>query len=118
MEYGLIWNKVIGYFLPITKLIKFNKTTGYLFLMARSTSFFICSFGKEGITKAMYGINKDIPDTDYSAHFRFDCSGINYMNANAIDKISIRLFFKDGTKSDIEIFNNQRMLRLFRKPHF
>lgn len=40
------------------------------------------------------------------------------MNANAIDKISIRLFFKDGTKSDIEIFNKPKDASTFRKPHF
>ena len=54
------------------KLIKFNKTNWLSFSNGKVYFIFICSFGKEGITKAMYGINKDIPDTDYSAHLNFD----------------------------------------------
>lgn len=68
----------------------------------------ILSYG-DGVEKIVYGINKDVPDTELPKPYNVKADADNiYKEAPNIQKVSVQIYFKDDTKSDVKIFNFKR----------
>ena len=65
----------------------------------------ILSYG-DGVERIVYGINKDVPDTELPKPYSTKTEADNtYKEAPNIQKVSVQIYFKDETKSDVKIFN-------------
>lgn len=65
----------------------------------------ILSYG-DGVERIVYGINKDVPDTELPKPYNVKADADNiYKEAPNIQRVSVQIYFKDGTKSDVKIFN-------------
>ena len=66
----------------------------------------ILSYG-DGVKKIVYGINKDVPDMELPKPYSVKTADSDniYKEAPNIQKVSVQIYFKDETKSDVKICN-------------
>lgn len=67
-------------------------------------SFFGSPNDQQPVEKAIYGVNKDTPDTVLQGPYIHTSDSYTLKITDDFEKISLQLFFKDGTKSDVKIF--------------